>query len=143
MTNDLMTNDLTILSLEQLAQGVKSKKFSPVEVLQAFLQRIEKEEPRLNAFISVFAKEALAAAKAVRPGGEGKLLGVPLALKDNISTKGLRTTAGSKIIEDYLPPYNATVVERLLAEGAFVLGKTNMDEFAMGSSTENSAYGVT
>ncbi|MEX2053835.1 MAG: Asp-tRNA(Asn)/Glu-tRNA(Gln) amidotransferase subunit GatA [Patescibacteria group bacterium] len=138
-----MTNDLTILSLEQLAQGVKSKKFSPVEVLQAFLQRIEKEEPRLNAFISVFAKEALAAAKAVRPGGEGKLLGVPLALKDNISTKGLRTTAGSKIIEDYLPPYNATVVERLLAEGAFVLGKTNMDEFAMGSSTENSAYGVT
>ncbi|MDP1710504.1 MAG: Asp-tRNA(Asn)/Glu-tRNA(Gln) amidotransferase subunit GatA [candidate division WWE3 bacterium] len=136
-------NDLSNLSLEQLAQGVRGTKFSPVEVLQAFLQRIEKEEPRLNAFISVFAKEALAAAQKVKPGGKGKLEGVPLAIKDNIATRGLRTTAGSKIIENFVPPYNATVVVRLLAEGAIVLGKTNLDEFAMGSSTENSAYGVT
>lgn len=143
-------NDLSNLSLEQLAQGVRGKKFSPVEVLQAFLQRIEKEEPRLNAFISVFAKEALAAAQKVKPGGkglpagrQGKLLGVPLAIKDNIATRGLRTTAGSKIIENFIPPYNATVIEKVLSEGALILGKTNLDEFAMGSSTENSAYGVT
>lgn len=136
-------NDLSNLSLEQLAQGVRGKKFSPVEVLQAFLQRIEKEEPRLNAFISVFAKEALAAAQKVKPGGKGKLEGIPLAIKDNIATRGLRTTAGSKIIENFVPPYNATVIEKVLSEGALILGKTNLDEFAMGSSTENSAYGVT
>ncbi len=136
-------NAFTELSLKQLAEGVRKKKFSAVEVLQECLNQIDRSEDDLNAFITVFAEQALKQAKKIKPGGRKKLLGVPLALKDNIVTKRLRTTAGSKIIEDYVPQYDATVVSKLLAEGAIVLGKTNMDEFAMGSSTENSAYGVT
>ena len=136
-------NAFTELSLKQLAEGVRKKKFSAVEVLQECLKQIDRSEDDLNAFITVFAEQALKQAKKIKPGGRKKLLGVPLALKDNIVTKRLRTTAGSKIIEDYVPQYDATVVSKLLAEGAIVLGKTNMDEFAMGSSTENSAYGVT
>jgi len=134
---------ITELSLKQLAGGIRKGDLSAKEVLQAFLQKIAEKEPQLNAFISVFTKEVLGGAKSVKKEGKGRLLGVPLAIKDNIVTKGLRTTAGSKIIEDFIPPYNATVVTKLLAEGALILGKTNMDEFAMGSSTENSAYGVT
>src|SRR3990172_726752 len=133
----------TELSLSQIAEGVFQGKFSAVEVLQDFLKVIEKREPKLNAFITVAAENALAEAKKVKKGEKGKLLGVPLALKDNLSTKEIRTTAGSKIIENYVPPYNATVVEKILREGAIILRKTNMDEFAMGASTENSAYGPT
>lgn len=135
-------SEISGLSLKQLSEGVEKGDFSAVEVLQAFLKKIAEKEADLNAFITVNSAGALAAAKKIKKGQKGKLLGVPIALKDNISTKGLRTTAGSKIIEDYLPPYHATVVSKLLKEGAVVLGKTNMDEFAMGSSTENSAYGV-
>ncbi len=135
--------EITNLSLKQLSQGVATGEFSAVEVLQAFLKKIAEKERRLNAFITVNSEGALKAAQAIKRGGKGKLLGVPLAIKDNISTKGLRTTAGSKIIENYIPPYNATVIEKVLREGAIILGKTNLDEFAMGSSTENSAYGVT
>src|SRR3989304_2660588 len=135
--------NITELPLSKIAEGVTTGKFSAVEVLQDFLKVIEKREPKLNAFITVAAENALASAKKVKKGEKGKLLGVPLALKDNLSTKGIKTTAGSKIIEDYIPPYNATVVEKILGEGAIVLGKTNMDEFAMGASTENSAYGPT
>ena len=134
---------ITELPLSNIAEGVTKGTFSAVEVLQEFLKNIEKRESKLNAFITVAAEEALASAKKVKKGQKGKLLGVPLALKDNLSTQGIRTTAGSKIIEDYIPPYNATVVEKVLGEGAVVLGKTNMDEFAMGASTENSAYGPT
>ena len=136
-------SDITELSLAQIAEGVRAGNFSAVEVLQAFLKKISEKEAGLNAFITVNSEGALAQAKEIKKGQEGRLLGVPIALKDNISTRGLRTTAGSKIIEDYIPPYNATVVSKLLAAGAVILGKTNMDEFAMGSSTENSAYGVT
>uniref|UniRef100_A0A831Z250 Glutamyl-tRNA(Gln) amidotransferase subunit A n=1 Tax=candidate division WWE3 bacterium TaxID=2053526 RepID=A0A831Z250_UNCKA len=135
--------EITGLSLKQIAEGVRGGSFSAVEVLQAFLEKIAEKEKALNAFITVNSEGALTQAQKVKKGQKGRLLGVPIALKDNISTRGLRTTAGSKIIEDYIPPYQATVVARLLAEGALVLGKTNMDEFAMGSSTENSAYGVT
>src|SRR3989304_3952739 len=129
--------------LAQIAEGVREGNFSAVEVLQSFLKKIAAKEDDLNAFITVNSAGALAQAKKVKKGQKGRLLGVAIALKDNISTQGLRTTAGSKIIEDYIPPYNATVVAKLLTEGAVILGKTNMDEFAMGSSTENSAYGVT
>ena len=136
-------SDITELSLSKISEGVRGGDFSAVEVLQSFLKKIAEKEDDLNAFITVNSEGALAQAKKVKKGQKGRLLGVPIALKDNISTRGLRTTAGSKIIEDYIPPYNATVVAKLLAEGAVILGKTNMDEFAMGSSTENSAYGVT
>ena len=136
-------SEITELSLKQIAEGVRGGNFSAIEVLQAFLKNIAEKEDDLNAFITVNSKGALTQAKEIKKGQQGRLLGVPVALKDNISTRGLRTTAGSKIIEDYIPPYNATVVAKLLAEGAIILGKTNMDEFAMGSSTENSAYGVT
>jgi len=135
--------NITELPLSKIAEGVTTGKFSAVEVLQDFLKVIEKREPKLNAFITVAAENALASAKKVKKGEKGKLLGVPLALKDNLSTKGIKTTAGSKNIEEYVPPYNATVVEKILREGAIILGKTNMDEFAMGASTENSAYGPT
>ena len=135
-------SEITELSLKQIAEGVRGGNFSAIEVLQAFLKNIAEKEDDLNAFITVNSKGALTQAKEIKKGQQGRLLGVPVALKDNISTRGLRTTAGSKIIEDYIPPYNATVVAKLLAEGAIILGKTNMDEFAMGSSTENSAYGV-
>lgn len=136
-------NAITNLSLRQLTEGIRKKRFSAVEVLQVFLREIEEREDDLNAFVTVFAQEALERAKKVKPGQKGRLLGVPLAIKDSIVTKGLRTTAGSKILDEYTPQYNATVISKLLAEGAIILGKTNMDEFAMGSSTENSAYGVT
>ena len=136
-------SDITELSLVKIAEGVREGNFSAVEVLQSFLKKIAEKEDDLNAFITVNSAGALAQAKKIKKGQKGRLLGVPIALKDNISTQGLRTTAGSKIIEDYIPPYNATVVAKLLIEGAVILGKTNMDEFAMGSSTENSAYGVT
>jgi aspartyl-tRNA(Asn)/glutamyl-tRNA(Gln) amidotransferase subunit A len=136
-------SDITELSLKQISEGVRSGDFSAVEVLQAFLKKIAEKEDDLNAFITVNSEGALTQAEKIKKGQKGRLLGVPVALKDNISTRGLRTTAGSKIIEDYVPPYNATVVAKLLVEGAIILGKTNMDEFAMGSSTENSAYGVT
>ena len=136
-------SDITELSLAKIAEGVREGNFSAVEVLQSFLKKIAEKEDDLNAFITVNSAGALAQAKKIKKGQKGRLLGVPIALKDNISTQGLRTTAGSKIIEDYIPPYNATVVAKLLTEGAVILGKTNMDEFAMGSSTENSAYGVT
>ncbi|OGC56141.1 aspartyl/glutamyl-tRNA amidotransferase subunit A [candidate division WWE3 bacterium RIFCSPHIGHO2_01_FULL_48_15] len=139
--------EITDLSLRQIAGGIGKKEFSAVEVLQAFLKNIEKKEVDLNAFITVFAERALQQAKAVRPaetpGKGGRLLGVPMAIKDNIVTRGLRTTAGSRMLEEYIPQYDATVVAKLNAEGAIILGKTNLDEFAMGASTENSAFGAT
>ncbi|GMR19192.1 MAG: Asp-tRNA(Asn)/Glu-tRNA(Gln) amidotransferase subunit GatA [Patescibacteria group bacterium] len=135
--------EITQLSLRQLASGIRGGRFSAVEVLQTFLKQIDQREDELNAFISVFAEEALQQTKKAKPGGKGKLSGVPFALKDNIMTKGLRTTAGSRILEGYTPQFNATTASKISAEGGIILGKTNMDEFAMGSSTENSAYGVT
>lgn len=138
-------SDLTKLSLKELAEGIAKKEFSAVEVLQTFLKNIEKKEPDLNAFITVFAERALEQAKSNKQEAKrgGKLFGVPLAIKDNIVTKGLRTTAGSKMLDDYIPQYDATVIKKLADEGAITIGKTNLDEFAMGSSTENSAYGPT
>ena len=132
----------------ELAEALESGETTSVEVTQAFLDRIEAVDPQVHAFLQVDAEGALAAARASderRASGRpaSPLDGVPVAVKDVLTTAGLVTTAGSRILEGWVPPYDATVVERLRAAGLPILGKTNMDEFAMGSSTEHSAYGPT
>jgi len=136
------------LSATQLVEAMSSGETSAVDVATAHLDRIAEVDGTLHAFLHVDRDGALAAAESVdakRKAGEvvGPLAGVPLALKDVFTTKGVPTTCGSRILEGWRPPYDATVTRRLKAAGVVVLGKTNMDEFAMGSSTENSAFGAT
>jgi aspartyl-tRNA(Asn)/glutamyl-tRNA(Gln) amidotransferase subunit A len=131
---------------QAIRHAVASGEVSAVEVCRAHLDRIADSNPSLNAFNTVSADRALAAAAAIdarRAAGQpsGPLAGVPVALKDNLCTAGVRTTASSKILDRFVPPYDATVTARLEAAGAIVIGKTNCDEFAMGSSNENSAFG--
>jgi aspartyl-tRNA(Asn)/glutamyl-tRNA(Gln) amidotransferase subunit A len=140
--------ELTRMSAADLAATVAAGEASAVEVAQAHLDRIAAVDGRLHAYLHVDTDGALTAARAVdeaRAAGErlGPLAGVPLALKDVVVTEGIPTTSGSKILEGWIPPYDATITERLKRAGVVILGKTNMDEFAMGSSTENSAYGPT
>ncbi|MGK5519345.1 Asp-tRNA(Asn)/Glu-tRNA(Gln) amidotransferase subunit GatA [Micromonospora sp. URMC 107] len=140
--------DLTRLTATEIAGLVASGETSAVEVTRAHLDRIAAVDDRVNAFLHVDAEGALAAAGEVdarRAAGEqlGPLAGVPVAVKDVLTTKGVPTTVGSRILEGWRPPYDSTIVQRLRAAGTVMLGKTNMDEFAMGSSTEYSAYGPT
>ena len=136
--------DLTRLTAVETAQAIVDKRVSAVEVAQAHLDRIGSVDDRLHAFLHVDTEGALEQARRVDAGEfTGPLAGVPLALKDVIVQKGVPTTVGSKILEGWRPPYDATVVTRLKDAGVVILGKTNMDEFAMGSSTEHSAYGPT
>jgi len=115
---------------------------SSEEIVAEYLERIEKS--KLNAFITVSKESALSRAREIDSQDfEGPLAGIPIAIKDNISTKGIQTTCASKILTGYVPPYDAHVIEKLNAAGAIIIGKTNMDEFAMGSSTETSYYGPT
>lgn len=135
------------LSATQLAAHVRSGELSAREITEFFLARIATYNPRLNAFLSSDTEAALAAAQAVdakRARGEvlGALAGVPVAIKDNLCTRGAPTTCASRILAGYVPPYDAHVVARVRDADGIVLGKCNMDEFAMGSSNENSAFGV-
>jgi aspartyl-tRNA(Asn)/glutamyl-tRNA(Gln) amidotransferase subunit A len=136
--------DLIRLTATEIAAHIAAGETSAVEVTQAHLDRIAAVDDRLHAFLHVDTDGALAQAKRVDAGEvTGPLAGVPLALKDIVVTKGVPTTAGSKILEGWIPPYDATIVSKMRAAGIVVLGKTNMDEFAMGSSTEHSAFGPT
>ena len=145
-------SDLVNLSLNEAIDALRRGDFSSRELVEAYLERIGRLDPGLHAFLTLTPELALQQAdQADRrlsawrkdPGPLAPLLGVPLAVKDVLCVAGVRTTAGSRILENFVPPFNATAVERLLAAGVVILGKTNTDEFAMGSSTENSAYGVT
>jgi aspartyl-tRNA(Asn)/glutamyl-tRNA(Gln) amidotransferase subunit A len=139
--------DIQSLTLLEASKKLSAKEFSATDLAKAYLARIEALEPKVHAFVTVDPEGALkqaAAADALLAAGKGgPLTGIPLAIKDNLSTNGLRTTCSSKMLEPYVPPYDATVVERLRSAGAVFVGKANLDEFAMGSSTENSAFGVT
>ncbi|WP_375479420.1 Asp-tRNA(Asn)/Glu-tRNA(Gln) amidotransferase subunit GatA [uncultured Jatrophihabitans sp.] len=140
--------DLTTMTAAALAALVADGSASAVEVAQAHLDRVDAVDGSVHAFLHVDADGALAAARAVddaRAAGRplGPLAGVPLAMKDVVVTAGVPTTAGSKILQGWAPPYDATIATRIKDAGIVMLGKTNMDEFAMGSSTENSAYGPT
>ena len=142
--NPLALEEMTI---SEIAPLIKKKQLSPLELTRSYLERIEKLNPSLNAYLAITAKAALAdAKKAEREIGQkkyrGPLHGIPISIKDNIATKGVVTTAGSKILADWVPDCDATVVERLKEAGAIILGKTNMHEWAKGSNSINPFYGT-
>ena len=132
-------------SVAELSRELESGKISSVELTRQFLGRLEKEDEQLNSFITITEEQALADAHAAdeqRAAGKATpWTGVPFAHKDIFCTNGVATTCGSKMLANFVPPYDATVTENFRKAGAVCLGKTNMDEFAMGSSTENSIYG--
>ena len=136
------------LTIQGIGDGLKQKKFSAVELAEKFLGVIEKKDKELNAFITPTPEFALEEARRVdekiaKRESIGLLAGVPVAIKDSILLKGVRCTAGSAILENYTAPYDATVTKKLKEAGAVIVGRTNMDEFGMGGSTENSAFGPT
>jgi aspartyl-tRNA(Asn)/glutamyl-tRNA(Gln) amidotransferase subunit A len=132
-------------SVAQLVKGLRERQFSSVEVTRSYLDRIAALDTQYNSFISVDEGAALAAAKAaderIANGEAADLTGVPIAHKDIFCTAGMRTSCGSRMLDNFVPPYDATVIQRFRSAGAVLLGKTNMDEFAMGSSNESSFYG--
>lgn len=138
-------SELTHLTLAEMRKKLDERELSSFELTTAFLKEIESRDGGIGAFLTVTAAEAEEAAKSYDTAGEktGVLSGIPMAVKDNICTKGVKTTCASHMLEDFVPCYDATVMEKLKAQKAVMLGKVNMDEFAMGSTTENSAFQVT
>ena len=139
--------DLADLTLSEASSGLQAGEMTAVELLEAVHRRATMTEAHLHAYLNIdregAARAAVAADSALEKGADvSELTGIPVALKDNLVTRGLETTCSSKILAGYLPPYDATVVSRLREVGSVIVGKTNLDEFAMGSSTENSAYGT-
>ncbi len=134
--------DITELSISQLVKNIKSGEISVKEVMKSYIENINKKESKIKAFIHLDIDNALKKAEELDRMREknGVLFGVPFAVKDNINVLNTETTAGSKILKGYISPYDATAVEKVKKENAIIIGKTNMDEFAMGSSTENSAF---
>ncbi|MDE3179066.1 MAG: Asp-tRNA(Asn)/Glu-tRNA(Gln) amidotransferase subunit GatA, partial [Acidobacteriota bacterium] len=137
--------DLTTLSAEQIGEVIRTKKASAEEICREHLKRIGEADEAVRAYITISSESALEQARRIdgmAATGEDlpPLAGVPVAIKDAIITQGVRTTCASKILANYVPPYDSTAVQRLKSAGAVILGKTNCDEFAMGSSTENSAF---
>ncbi len=142
--------ELTQFSISQIKQGLKEKKFSSVEVVKSSLEKIKEVNPKINALLTVCEKEALEEAKKAdlllkqsSAFGKQPLLGVPIAVKDIFCTKDIKTTAATKVLADYIPVYDATAVKKLKEAGAIIIGKTNLDAWAHGSSGENSDFGST
>ncbi len=135
------------LGIKEAIALIKNGEISPVELTQAIFQRIESVEEGVKAYVTINRANALSQAKMaeeeLKKGSKKRLLGLPIAIKDNICTEGIRTTCSSRILEDFISPYESTVTSRLIKEGYILTGKTNLDEFAMGSSTENSGFFVT
>jgi aspartyl-tRNA(Asn)/glutamyl-tRNA(Gln) amidotransferase subunit A len=136
---------MTLETVAGLSQQLRSRKITSVELTQLYLDRIAKHDAELNAFITIDAEKSLAQARAaderIARGHHAPLTGIPVAHKDLFCAKGWRTTCGSKMLENFIAPYDAHVIEQFDRAGAVILGKTNMDEFAMGSSNENSFFG--
>ncbi|MGN1097530.1 MAG: Asp-tRNA(Asn)/Glu-tRNA(Gln) amidotransferase subunit GatA, partial [Clostridia bacterium] len=140
-------SEITSLTVKELTKALSDGELTSEEITKSYLTSIEQNDGKINGYISVTAENALSAAKAAdvsrKNGAAAPLLGVPAAIKDNICTNGVKTTCASKMLENFVPPYDATVMNKLNGQGVPVLGKVNMDEFAMGSSTENSAFKIT
>ena len=134
-------------SIKELSEGLRNKEYSSVDLTKLYLEEIKKKDDKINAYLTVTAEKAMEMAeKADKMIAEGKgtaLTGIPMAVKDNICTKGVKTTCASKMLYNFVPPYEAHVTSKLFESGAVMLGKVNMDEFAMGSTTENSAFKTT
>ena len=151
MVDSATNGELTGLTAHQAQDLLAAGKVSSLELTEAVLARVDLIEPQLHSYIIVTHERALDAARAAddarsagdAPNGSGPLSGIPVMVKDNMSTAGVPTTAGSRILEGYIPPYDAFAVQQLRSGGAVIIGKGNLDEFAMGSSTEHSAFGRT
>src|SRR3954467_12136701 len=138
--------DLTSLTIEKAHEAMKKGDFSAVDLAKAYLEVISKKNKKINAYLEVYEdvlEQARHADEVFKKGTATKLTGIPFAIKDNILIQGRKASSASKILENYTATYDATVIKKLKAAGAVFIGRTNMDEFAMGGSTENSAFGPT